>query len=151
MEQDLSQLETQYNQTCSKLEKENLDSNKKVIDAFNADLLDNPYKFSEEEIAQNDKELSEITPWMRKPIEKFSYKRNDFKHQQRRKFRIFSLFGMLVLFTLGFLSITTCYAALTSFMIFYCPRIIQKQYQRVTKTPCDTSEFKDFSEYPYFI
>lgn len=58
---------------------------------------------------------------------------------------------MVVLYIAVFLSLTTCYSAFTSYMIFYRPKVVQKMYQRITKEHFSSETAKTYSDYPYFV
>ena len=51
---------------------------------------------------------------------------------------------------LCFISITTCYSAFSSYLIFFQPKILEKFYQRSTNQHYDTTNLKHYYEYSYF-
>ena len=146
---EVNDLQQQYNKTCKSLEKAKDVNN--VKDLLNLDPNRNIYSYEYEDLLKNDQELASITPWMRKNLDKFSYLKMSQPKEQKRKFRLFSGLGMIVMLIVGFLSLTTCYSAFTSFIIFYQSGLVQKYFSRVSKESFDARNAKSYTDYPYFI
>jgi hypothetical protein len=88
---------------------------------------------------------------MRKDLTDLKIDKNALEVDKKRFFRIFSKRGVIFLLIIGFLSVTSCYVAFTSYMIFYQPNTTQRFLHRMMSKPHYTKKYESYREYPYFM
>lgn len=146
---NIGKLESMYNSTCmARLNATGSESNQNSSSVTDGEK--SPYTFEYKDLVLNDDQLSEITPWFRKELDTLKYDHEKDKDNRVHEIRILSIYGMLAMLILCFISFTTCYSAFSSYLIFFQPRLLEKYYQRITKQYSDTSNLKHYYEFSYF-